>query len=414
MKLFHFLGSVYFAIVLIALSILFILAGTLLESWSDSHAFAAAFTYSNPLFQLLLWLYFVNILFAALRRLPFKASHIPFLLTHAGLLMILAGCLAKGYLGLQGSMGLTEGCSSSELFIRSQYAVTVETPDASFVVPLRKEMTLEDLSLSVEEWVDHTEMHYEGFIKGEALAPLPYAATLGKPQAENPQKNTLYFFKDPEGIESLIAFDREGNRYENKISTSAIYVYNKGYSGYGVFTSLPPQFSLRELVAPLTRRFSFPKPPLKIEEQRPLIRLAISRGDECEQIVLPFDPFATELKWPALKGKYLLRFSWLTQKIPFSVRLKEAREIYYPGSDKPYAYEAKIEVAGEEKRLSMNRVYEKKGYRFYLANMIVSPDKATQIQLVVNYDKTKYYLTYPGAIILAVGMLLLYLRRRYV
>ena len=58
----------------------------------------------------------------------------------------------------------------------------------------------------------------------------------------------------------------------------------------------------------------------------------------------------------------------------------------------------------------MNRVHETwEGYRFYLSS--ISPQEEgflKKIQLVVNHDPGKYWLTYPGAIILTLGIILLF------
>jgi len=125
-KIYHFLGSVYFAILLIALVAIFVIAGTLIESSTQSHRYAAQFTYSNPLFIMLLWGFFINILLSALRRWPFKVRHIPFLITHLGLLMILGGALTKVYLGLQGTMGIMEGAATHRISVGDTYVVQVE------------------------------------------------------------------------------------------------------------------------------------------------------------------------------------------------------------------------------------------------------------------------------------------------
>src|SRR5262245_7609377 len=105
---------------------LFVIAGTFLESKTESHRFAARFTYSNPLFSVLLWLFFVNILFSALRRWPFKVHHIPFLITHFGLLMILAGMLVKKSYGVQGSLGIIEGSGSQEILLQDTSVLHIE------------------------------------------------------------------------------------------------------------------------------------------------------------------------------------------------------------------------------------------------------------------------------------------------
>lgn len=124
-----FLGGIKFAIILIALTATFVAAGTFLEAATDSHLFSAAFTYNNPLFLALIWGFFINILVSALRRWPFKIKHIPFLITHLGLLMLLGGVIVKSYLGTQGSMGLLEGASNHKIFLPNTYSIHLEKKD---------------------------------------------------------------------------------------------------------------------------------------------------------------------------------------------------------------------------------------------------------------------------------------------
>src|SRR5260221_329148 len=126
-RLFHFLGSIYFALTLITLTTLFVIAGTILESLTDSHQYAAAFTYDNPFFSALLSCYFINILFSALRRWPFQWKQTPFLITHFGLLMILSGVIIKNIWGIQGTLVVWEGSGSHELVLnRTQMIEVIE------------------------------------------------------------------------------------------------------------------------------------------------------------------------------------------------------------------------------------------------------------------------------------------------
>src|SRR5690349_19139388 len=123
---YYFLGSIYFALILISVTALFVVAGTFLESATQSHRYAAMFTYDTPLFAALLWGFFINILLSATRRWPFRWKHIPFLITHWGLLMVLGGVLAKHYYGLQGSMTLLEGTASQEVVEANTYAIHLD------------------------------------------------------------------------------------------------------------------------------------------------------------------------------------------------------------------------------------------------------------------------------------------------
>lgn len=125
-KIYYFLGSVYFALLLIAFVALFVIAGTLIESSTQSHRYAAQLTYRNPFFVLLLWAFFINILFSALQRWPFKVRHIPFLITHFGLLMVFGGVLSKVYFGVQGTLQIMEGAASHHMSEADTYVVQVE------------------------------------------------------------------------------------------------------------------------------------------------------------------------------------------------------------------------------------------------------------------------------------------------
>lgn len=128
-SLYHYIGSVSFTIPLIGALAGFVIAGTFLESSTDSHEFASHLTYSNPLFFLLLIAAFANILISALRRWPFRYKHIPFLITHLGLLMVLGGVMVKKAWGTQGSLLLLEGAQTDQLLLRNTMAVVLEPRD---------------------------------------------------------------------------------------------------------------------------------------------------------------------------------------------------------------------------------------------------------------------------------------------
>lgn len=130
-SLFHFLGGIHLAIALISIATVTVIAGTFIESKTGSHLFAARWTYENPLFLFFLFLFFINILFAALRRWPFKKRHIPFLITHLGLLMIISGTMIKNRFGLQGQMTVWEGSGSQHVLIPHSYALLIEEKEES-------------------------------------------------------------------------------------------------------------------------------------------------------------------------------------------------------------------------------------------------------------------------------------------
>jgi|GEM_PF-1295239 len=125
-RFFHFLGSLPFAIGLIAVTAIMVILGTVLESWGSSHLLAARWIYEHPFFSFLLSLFFINILFSTLRRWPFKIRHIPFLMTHLGLLMMIGGTMIKHRLGLQGELTVWEGSGNQHVLLPHTYALAIE------------------------------------------------------------------------------------------------------------------------------------------------------------------------------------------------------------------------------------------------------------------------------------------------
>lgn len=198
-RLYHFLGGVVFALMLIACTAVFVIAGTLIESSTQSHQYAAQFTYSSPLFGILLWCFFINILFAATRRWPFQVRHIPFLITHLGLLMILSGVLIKHYFGLQGNMGLIEGSGSQEVFENGTYALQLESKDNPVRerFPLKRSFgsfnhyignSLDGLQVFLEDFTPHSTDQFSTWIKGDhayifGLDPLPVHRVVNNDEA---------------------------------------------------------------------------------------------------------------------------------------------------------------------------------------------------------------------------------------
>lgn len=175
------------------------------------------------------------------------------------------------------------------------------------------------------------------------------------------------------------------------------------------------------LETPLTLKQEKILPLQKWEDNRPLITLEIKQGQKKEYLTLTYDKYGTGLAWPILEGRYILRYQPLFVEIPYKVRLHDARQINYPGTQQPYSYESDIIVtrmkdqSKVEKTISMNNVHETSdGYRFYLASLSPPQEEAAQrVQIVVNHDPAKYFLTYPGALIMSLGIVLLFWMRPY-
>lgn len=695
-SIYHFLGGIKFAIFLITMAAIFVITGTLIESKTESHKLASKFTYDSPLFSLLILGFFINILFSATRRFPFKYKHIPFLITHLGLLMILSGVMIKNQFGTQGTLFIKEGAASDEIFIADSFAIYIEDAKNHQTFDLRDDpFKFKSLNFKVVNQYPHSKRSLETWFKGDIctifglkplhvndvaattpnsvfakLAPnypefeilayhanekqatehlartlylkdnivsikqkntgkielqaalselLETHATLdflecklkinfkehefiiplnGEHALENQnrpspycvtlkRKPTLLLIQDLEENIMVYVYDKDGRIHSEPSRLNGYIAYNRGFNGYGAQFEFPlnpfslqeienlamenlnrqlenstvaplkllqdgckneslntaqtfmaflndpdsailPKFDwgnipikehtaccwiarlipaierkakegqdcihllkksgwpliheleasfeangiealIDELIAqiyalseqlpeinpgdsnalfaallklyginnkeiiipqptnqietitietPLTQKIERATPNLKLEDNLPLVRLSLNR----EFMTLSYDKFASELKWPTSNGEYLLSYQSKIEPIPYRLRLRNARQIHYPGSTANFSFEADLIVTDKknltkkEVTISMNNVHETwDGYRFYLSN--ISPGVETSIQtvqIVVNHDPAKYFLTYPGALILSLGIFLLFfLPRRF-
>jgi hypothetical protein len=214
--------------------------------------------------------------------------------------------------------------------------------------------------------------------------------------------------KDGQGKEVIQTFDpHKLERY---------YAYDKGYGGYTVPAELPIGEKGVLLEAPLVREYKEMPPPLKSEDHRPLIALEMADGEHREVLTLAYDRYGTGWKWPCMRGRCLVRFQPYLQELPYRVRLHSARQINYANSNQPFSYESDVIITdlrdgkSVETTLRMNKVHETwDGYRFYMASISPSDNSAVhRVQVVVNRDPAKYWLTYPGAALVTLGIGLLF------
>ena len=179
-KIWKFFGSVYAAAILLSTTAVWVIAATFVESKTDSHLRAAAVSYDHPFFKLLLAGYFINILVSALQRYPFKRRHIPFLLTHLGLLMVIGGTFVKMRYGVQGSMTILEGSASQTLFFPHTSVVQIvqKTPRQIFSWDPGNPRRIEGLAIRKTGGSPHAKQQWQSWFKNQIVqiagfAPIP-------------------------------------------------------------------------------------------------------------------------------------------------------------------------------------------------------------------------------------------------
>ena len=121
---FRFLSSVKLAVVLLIILIVAAAVGTVCESKFNAKV-ARAYIYEAPWFNAWLLLLAVNVGAAALSRYPWKKRHTGFLITHAGIITLLAGAMIGRGFGKEGTMTLFMGDEPTNRLIIDQKEVRV-------------------------------------------------------------------------------------------------------------------------------------------------------------------------------------------------------------------------------------------------------------------------------------------------
>src|SRR6516162_9159684 len=119
--IYHFLASLKLAVISISTLAATLAYATVFESKYGGAA-AQEWIYRSPGFAILLAFLGMNILCAALIRYPWKKRQIGFVVTHAGLLILLAGSFYSVRTADEGQVGMLEGDVKGEL-VRTDYPV---------------------------------------------------------------------------------------------------------------------------------------------------------------------------------------------------------------------------------------------------------------------------------------------------
>lgn len=131
LRLFEFLASVKLAIILMIWLMVECAVGTIIEAQVNAPA-ARYFVYGNVRFALLLAFLALNILCAALIRFPWKRYQTGFVITHIGLLIMLAGAMITWMTNVDALMSVALGEKENRFYDPDQelLRVRVRTPDS--------------------------------------------------------------------------------------------------------------------------------------------------------------------------------------------------------------------------------------------------------------------------------------------
>ncbi|HUJ09717.1 MAG TPA: cytochrome c biogenesis protein ResB [Verrucomicrobiae bacterium] len=153
-RLLRLLGSLKLAVVVLLLLAMGMAAGTILESRESSRV-AAEVVYRSWWFNGLMALLAINVAAAALTRWPWKRRHVGFVITHAGIIILLGGCSAAYHYGTEGMMERRVGDPPSNLVRIDDQALTVVVPEtggrSQTVLRINNNDTVKPAAIRVEK-----------------------------------------------------------------------------------------------------------------------------------------------------------------------------------------------------------------------------------------------------------------------
>ena len=115
-KVFKFLASIKLAVILFVFFVVILASATYYESAYDTPT-AQHLVYKSPLFAVFLLIFFVNIFCSTAIRYPWSKKQTGFVITHVGILTLLAAAAFTMVAGVDGSMIIQEGQTSKRIML---------------------------------------------------------------------------------------------------------------------------------------------------------------------------------------------------------------------------------------------------------------------------------------------------------
>ncbi len=463
-QLWKTLISLKFAVMVMVALTVSLIAATLIESSYDTRT-AQYYVYRSWWFFAILALFGALILAVAISRYPWKKKHIPFLMAHAGILMILGGSWLTYVNGIDGSVRLAEGDVNSAVELDQQVLVFKKGESVNSVsfpwMPqsvadrfkgkeypeygVRVDRFVSD-SIPKFQFVDASQANGKNSEKSGAAIQIKI---LGAPMGGAPE---LWLWSGdvawstqklgparflirsessdvPPSEEGEARFDfivakNGGLRYEaisprGEKKSGKISLAFKEPQTINPGWRMPIQVMVKSFLPVASNKTEYIASPVRTENPVPAIlislignassRLWLGLGDRAE--------FTNEAGEQISVGYFQKRVI-----LPFALRLKEFEMKHNPGTTDPASYASHVQVVdGFQKTetemnalpahiIEMNEPLKVQHYTFYQASYIPDFPRITTTILSVNFDPGRS-LKYGGSLLLVLGAILLYLSK---
>lgn len=453
----------------VAVPLLIVIAGVL--AWGTIYearygtAAVQRFIYQSAWFQSLLAFLAVNLALAALSRRPWKRRHLPFLLAHLGIILMLSGGILGGRLGVEGQLIIPEGQESARLQkphnvlavhqpnpgIHREFPTRFEStawnhqPHALFQVPLKdgnsvdlvvdryypdavgsaailpegneeNPAVLVELSAGAhraENWLfcrdrDRFGAHWGQaglfFLEVDTAAGWKRALTGSRPSAHALPPDGILLLRGPGGKLAAILTGSNGERKAIP-SVRLGAEYRHPQLGY--------RFRVKEhrSHAQIVREFSNRSNDVRAE----VLRVTATDGRTTAQAWLPLKEPARLPLGSDSADPLIVEYRPAVQKLPFSVKLIDFRKIDYPGIAMTAAFESDVELRDPgrgvqiARKISMNNPLKYRGYSLFQSSFLLEPVETTVLS-VRNDPGTPF--VYTGFLIVIAGIVGLFTSRR--
>ena len=459
------LGSLWFAVFLIASLAVILVVSTLLES-AYGTPFVQRFFYRAGWFDAFLALLGVNIFCSALSRWPYKKQHTGFVVTHIGILILLAGSFLTRLSAVEGQMALTEGEAKSSILLPSENKDTEENPaisegsDADPVNPaIQFTLGSELVGFHDTLWL----MGSDPVTIGPATIELRQkkeeaAAEAGVPVIHIVQKNTgkefsidvpdsigkeiplgdtglkltkLQYFPDARVSEEkklISVSDNPGNpaaEFDVRDAKGQKEFHTK-FALFPDFESLhgkSPQnlFGLSvELTVPSAAQT--PRTALLVFYREPngkwSYESASKKGKQAGDLEAG-KTYATGWMDFSFRAERLLNHALVntpktnTMPVPFRLALRDFRKVDYPGTTNAASYESDVtledprEGLSLQKTIKMNHPLDYKGWRIFQSSFSQDPELGESSVFTVAKNPG-IVLIYSGSIVMFLGVVLVF------
>ena len=421
-RLMNALGSIQLAVILLSLFVLVLIIGTMLESWYSAQL-AQELVYHAWWFSLLLFLLGLNIFFAAVKKWPWKKYQTGFLITHLGLLVMLAGGIVTSISHTDATLALidtsnpavTEHPSVVEAIgvLRQSGDTIALHGDADIVV---KEYRLRDSQAGGRP---------EPYVVSEArfrFAPGSFVWKVEPDEYGYPRMDPLVAFL------GLLAHPLP-KHYEVDLGNGARLRVIAFYPNVKPKRAAMPDDAVH---AGLRRQTDY-EPDLEIptgmtrEGLKPAARCRLSLGKEKVDFWLPQNSSTTRHIGDRV---FAFTYAQREQKLPFELKLLRAEMTTDKGTQSAASYTSWVQLTDRERgivekdcMITMNQPLEYRGYKVYQSTYgsltqtlgMTDPANGRPVSysgFTVGRDPG-LWLKYLGSIMLALGIATMFYMRAY-